>query len=141
MAVEKLIPDSTADYINRLVRLGMVYDSSPPMCRVVAVEAKNAGLVVKREDGRTRLAGCNDYFIVELRRLERDERKGVEFALNALADVHMLYVGAGFKREVFIVMLAKDVAYIISVDENGADQQQMPLSCLYLFIKVMPHGC
>jgi hypothetical protein len=142
MSIEELVRYRIADYINRLARLDMIYDGSPPMSRIAAVEARSVGLIVKREDGRSRLAGCDDYFIVELRRLRRDERKEVEFALNALADVHMLYVGAGFKRDVSIVMLTKDVAYIISRDEYSAYQQALPLSCLnYLFIKVLPHGC
>ncbi len=143
MSLKKLISDSTVNYINRLARLGMLYDSSPPMSRIVGVSTGSAGLIVTREDGKTRLAGCNDYFIVELRRLKRDERNEVELALNALADVHMLYVGAGFKREVSIVMfLTNDFAYIISRDEYGAYQRVIPLSCLnYLFIKIAPHGC
>jgi hypothetical protein len=143
MSLKKFIPDSTVDYINRLARLGMLYDSSPPMSRIVGVRTGNVGLIVTRDDGKTRLAGCNDYFIVELRRLKRDERREVEFALNALADVHMLYVGAGFKREVYIVtFLTKDFAYIISRDEDGAYRQVMSLSCLnYLFVKIVPRGC
>jgi hypothetical protein len=141
MSVE-LLPGRVADYINRLARLGMVYDSSPPMSRIATVEARSVGLIVTREDGRSRLAGCDDYFIVELRRLRRDERKEVERALNALADVHMLYVGADLRRDVSIVELTRDTMYIIFRDEDGAYDQLTPLSCLnYLFIKVLPHGC
>jgi hypothetical protein len=142
MSVKRRIPDTAVGHINRLAILGMVYDSSPPMRRVVVVEAKSDGLVVTHEGGSTRPVGCNDYFIVELRRLKRDVRKKVELALNALADVHMLYVGPGFKKEVSIITLTKDFVYIISRDENGAYQHVITPNCLsYLFIKIAPHGC
>jgi hypothetical protein len=145
MSVRRRIPDIPVDYINRLAILGMVYDGSPPIRRVVVVEARSDGLAVTYEGSSTRPVGCNDYFIVELRRLrrlERDVRKKVELALNALADRHMLYVDPGFKKEVFIITLTKDFMYIISRDENGAYQHVITPNCLsYLFIKVAPHGC
>jgi len=136
MQVEKLL-DRVADYINGLARLGMVYDSSPPMRRVVETETVGDKLRVVYEGGGVRSVGCGDYLIVELRRLRRAEKREVEHALNALADLRMLYIGAGFKREVYLVELASNVAYVISRDENGAYQQKIPLDCLnYLFIQV-----
>jgi len=136
MQVEKF-PLDMACYINGLARLGMIYDGSPPMRRVVEIETVGDKLSVVYEGRGARLVGCGDYFIVELRRLRRDERREVERALNALADRHMLYLGAGFRREVFIIELTREVAYVISRDENGAYQQKIPLDCLnYLFIRV-----
>ena len=135
MQVEKFL-DKVADYINGLARLGMVYDSPPPMRRVVKTEAVGDKLRVVYEGGGARLVCCGDYLIVELRRLRRAEKREVEHALNALADLHMLYIGAGFRREVFLVELVGDAAYVISRDDSGAYQQKMSLDCLYLFIRV-----
>jgi hypothetical protein len=140
MSVKKCSLDYAVEPINDLAELGIVYDGSPPMKRIVAVETDYCRLRVIHEDGENRLTNHDDYFIVELRSLKKDEKKKVENALNALADIHMLYIGAGFKREVFIVRLTKDIAYVISRDDNGSYQEQIPLNCLnYLFIKVMPY--
>ena len=139
MSVKKCSLDHAVEPINDLVELGIVYDSSPPMKRIIAVEVNYCRLMVIHENGGNRLTDRDDYLIVKLRSLKKDEKKKAEGALNVLADMHMLYIGAGFKREVFIVRLTKDIAYVISRDDNGAYQERLPLNCFNLFIKVVPY--
>ena len=143
MSVKRCILEYAVEPINDLAELGIVYDGSLPMKRVVVVETNETDpcrLRVIHEDGGSRVTNYDDYFIVELRSLKKNEKEKAERALNMLADIHMLYIGAGFKKEVFIIRLTKEIAYIISRDDNGAYQERVPLSCLnYLFIKVIPH--